>query len=217
MKRLFHGIFLFSFSALIFQLPAIAQTSGSPNPLPNRTMISFSGSQKQMFVELKGTLSASHSYDKMIIERGETPGSFEKIGEMNIAGTASSTYSFTYEDMTPENGVNYYRIKMMNTNTKVNEITHTLMVKMDNENDGLEVVNTVLQSSSPVITVTSDEEEQASFQTLDIYGRLIKTENTRLNNGTNNITLSSLTNSKGYFVVVVRTKKKVTGWRVLVQ
>lgn len=217
MNRLLQGIFLLSFSIIIFQLPAGAQTAGNPAPLPNRTMISLSGDQKHNLVELKGILSASHSYDKMIIERGDTPGSFEKIGEMNIAGTASSAYHFTYDDMSPGNGVNYYRIKLQNSITKVNEITHTLMVKMDNEGEGLELVNTVLQSGSPVITVTSNEDAEAALETMDIYGRLIRTENARLNNGTNNITLTSLANSKGFFVVVVRTKKKVKGWRVLVQ
>ena len=96
MKRLYTAIFLFPLFIGLFTGSANAQTSGFPKPLPNRTMISFSGHTKQNKIELKGTLSASHSYDKMIIERGDVPGVFVTIDEINVSGTASSEFNFNF-------------------------------------------------------------------------------------------------------------------------
>jgi hypothetical protein len=217
MKRLCLEIFLFSFTLIIFQIESNAQTQGNPAPLPNRTMLSLSGYEKNDKVELKGVLSASHSYDKLIIERAETIGTFEKTGEINISGTASTEFHFNYLDANPASGVNYYRIKLMNSITKVHEFTSTLMVKMDNDTESLEVINTVVQGSSPVLTVKCNEDDQATFQTVDMNGRLLKTEQFALNNGVNNIRLSGCNDSKGFFVIIVITKKKTISQRVLVQ
>lgn len=217
MKRLCIGIFLFSFTLILFQIAGSAQTAGNPKPLPNRTMLSLSGYQKNNEVELKGVLSASHSYDKLIIERAAILGVFEKAGEINIAGTASTEFHFTYLDANPATGVNYYRIMLINSITKVHEFTNTLMIKMDNDTKSLTIVNTVMQVGSPVLTVKCIEDEEASFQTLDLNGRILKTEQFKLNNGVNNITLSGFNDSRGLFLIIVRTKKKTTSQRVLVQ
>ena len=217
MKRFYTAIFLFPLFIGLFTGAANAQTSGYPKPLPNRTMISFSAHARQNKIELKGTLSASHSYDKMIIERGDVPGVFVTIDEINVSGTASSEFSFDYLDISPASGTNYYRVRMFNTLTRVNEITHTLMIKMNAEANSLEVVNTLLQGSSAVLTVKNNSDEEASVQTLDMSGQPVRTENIKLNNGTNNISLPGFANSKGFFVIVIKTKKKTVTQRVWVQ
>ncbi len=217
MKHLFKGIFLFSFTVILFTVSARAQSPGNPAPLPNRTMLSLSGYQKQNSIELKGSLSASHSYNRLIIERGEVPGTFEQIGELSIAGTASSEFHFTYQDLNPGSGVNYYRIKLINSHTKVNEITNTLMIKMDNDTKDLEIINTVIQSANPVITIKSMEDEEAFIQAIDLNGCIVRTAKVNINNGINNISLPGFTGSKGFFVIVVKTKKKTKTQRMLLQ
>ena len=217
MKRLYTAIFLFPIFIGLSTGSAKAQTPGQPPPLPNRTMISLSGYTKQNKIELKGALSASHSYDKMIIERGDAPGVFVTIGEIDVSGTASSEFHFNYMDINPTSGTNYYRIRLINTITRVNEITHTLMIKMNTDVKDLEVVNTVMQGSSAVLTVKNNEDEAASVQTFDMSGQPVRTESIKLNNGTNNISLPGLVNSKGFFVIVIKTKKKTVTQRVWVQ
>jgi hypothetical protein len=111
MKRFLQRMTLLSIYSVIFQTTIQAQTGR----LPNRTTLSFSGAKKQSGVELKGMLSSSHSYNKMIIERTTSVSSFSYIGEMDISGSASSTFPFTFLDTQPESGVNYYRIRLVNT------------------------------------------------------------------------------------------------------
>jgi hypothetical protein len=190
---------------------------GHPTPLPNRTMLSLSGSKKQNGVELKGMLSSSHSYNKMIIERATSPSTFSYIGEMDISGTASAVYPFTYLDTRPENGVNYYRIRLISTIINIQEISNTLMVKMDNNQKDIEVVNTLVQSSNPVLTIRSPEDTEAELQVADMSGRIINNAKTRLNNGFNNINLTGFNTARGYFVLVIKTKNKMLSQKILVQ
>ena len=217
MKRLCMYFFFFSSAISFFHIPARAQSHDNPQQLPNRTMISLSGYQKESGVELKGTLSASHSYDRLIIERGALPGVFEKIEEINIEGTASAKYDFSYVHTNPGSGVNYYRIRLINSFTRINEITNTLMVKMNSNTKDLELVNTVMQSSSPVLTIKTNEDEEVSIQTLDMSGQPGSTKKMNLNKGINNISLSDCSHLKGFFVIVLKTKTKTVSQRVWVQ
>lgn len=192
-------------------------TYGHLNTLPNRTMLSLSGSKKQNAVELKGLLSSSHSYTKMIIERAASSGVFGYIGEMNISGTATSTFAFTFFDTGPENGVNYYRIRLLNTATNIQEISNILMVKMDNNQKDLEVINTLVQGSNPVLYIKSLEDNEADLLVSDISGRIVNNTKTRLYNGFNNINLAGFNTATGYFLLVIKTKNNTISQRILVQ
>jgi hypothetical protein len=190
---------------------------GHPTPLPNRTMLSLNGIKKQNVVELKGTLSASHSYDKLIIERAISAGLFGYIGEINITGTANAEYKFTYMDINPGNDINYYRVRLVNTIIQRQEISNTLMVKMGDGQKGIEIVNTIMRGDVPVLTIRNTEEEVVEMQITDMSGRVVKIEKFRLYSGTNNINLSGFKTNRGYFVVVLKTKDKVRSQRILVQ
>ncbi len=190
---------------------------GHPTPLPNRTMLSLNAHVKKETVELEGTLSASHSYDRMIIERASTPGNFGYIGEINIAGTATAEYHFTFLDKEPVSGTNYYRVRMLNSSTLVNEISNTVSAKMNTGQNDLVLINPVVAANNPVLSLRSDLQEDALFQLHDMSGRLMKEEKHRIYSGTNNITLPGFSNAKGYHVIVVRTKNRTVSGKLWIQ
>ena len=190
---------------------------GHPTPLPNRTMLSLSGAKKQNGVELKGMLSSSHSYNKMIIERATSLSTFSYIGEMNISGTASATFQFTYFDSRPENGVNYYRIRLIGTSTNIQEISNTLMVKMDNNPKEVAVINSILNGNNPLLTIQSPADNEADLLLADLSGRIILNIKAKLNSGINNINLPVFGTAKGNFVLVVKTKNNSISKQVVIQ
>ncbi len=219
MKRLLARIILLSVYTVIFQTAIQAQPDyGHLNPLPNRTTLSFSGAKKQNSVELKGILSSSHTYNKMIIER-TTPSSslFTFIGEMDISGTGTSNFSFTFSDTHPEAGVNYYRIRLVNIHANAQEISNTLMVKMDNNQKDLEVINTLVQGSKPMLSIRSHDDQEADLQFADMSGRIVQNTKTKLNSGYNNINLPGLNTAKGYFMLIVRTKNNTISREIMIQ
>jgi hypothetical protein len=190
---------------------------GHMNTLPNRTMLSFSGAKKQSIVELKGTLSASHSYDKLLIERAVAPNVFGLIGKIDITGMGTSQFAFTFQDTRPENGVNYYRVRLVGTNTNIQEISNTLMVKMDHDQKETELINTIIQSGNPVLTISSPVDAIAELTVADLSGRVTFTINTKLNKGFNNINLSGFTAAKGYSIVMIRTNNNTVSQKVIIQ
>jgi hypothetical protein len=192
-------------------------TYSRPGLLPNRTMLSLSGKQKNNGVELKGTLSASHSYDRMIIERASKPGSFELIAELDIIGKATAEYSFAYFDNLAAKGINYYRIQLLSNRYNLREITNTLMVKTDNNQKGLEVINSIIQVANPAVTITSSEIGDADIFVYDTFGYLVKTVKEKLNTGYNSINLFGLNLQKGYFVLSIQTKNSIINKKVFVQ
>ncbi len=219
MKHLLARITLLSLYTVIFQTAIKAQPDyGHLNPLPNRTTLSFSGANKQNSVELKGILSSSHTYNKMIIERTTPSASFFSfIGEMDISGTGTSNFSFTFSDTHPETGVNYYRIRLVNTHTNAQEISNTLMVKTDNNQKDLEVISTLVQASKPMLSIRSHDDQEADLQFTDMSGRIVQNTKTKLNSGFNNINLSGLNTSIGYYVLVVSTKSNTISRKIMIQ
>jgi hypothetical protein len=193
-------------------------TYGRLTTLPNRTMLSLSGRRKQNHIELKGTLSANHSYNKMFIERAVSSNLFGSIDKIDIVSTGLSGFNFTYLDTRPENGVNYYRVRLVGTNTNIQEISNTLMVKMENSQMDLEIINTILQGSNPVFSINSSKDYDAELQVVDMSGRVVlKNSKTKLNRGFNSIILSDFHSAIGYFVLIVSTGNKTISQKIMVQ
>jgi len=172
--------------------------------LPNRTLLSFSGSKKGNSIELKGTLSASHTFDKLIIEKGSSATELYTLTEMDIAGTASSAYSFTFFDNNPYSSMNFYRVRLVNTTENLKELSNTLMVKMTTPK-GFSIMNTMVNQGSPYITLQSNEEGNAGLQIVDMSGRVIYKKVQVVSHGTNYIDLSDLNASRGYYLVSIQT------------
>lgn len=186
--------------------------------LPNRTLLNFSGAKKNNGIELKGTLSASHTFDKMYIERGSSASSMWSIAEINISGTSSAAYSFTYFDSSPSDNMNFYRIRLVNSTQNLTEISNTLMVKMDAEEvTGMKVFNTVVLKNDPVIAIQSKDDMQSVLQIFDMSGRVVYNRNVKINAGSNSIDLFNLSAVRGYYVLVVKSDKISTSQKIIIQ
>jgi hypothetical protein len=185
--------------------------------LPNRTTLNFSGAWKGNAIQLKGLLSASHTFDRMIIERGNSPETIMPVGEISLVNTNSSEYAFSYLDNTANGNVNYYRLRLVNTNQRIYELSSIIMIKGQNEAADLKLVNTMVNAGNPSVSLYSQAEEEASVQVADMTGRIVYTNTLRLNNGTNNISLNNFNTRAGYFVIVVKTKSAALSQKIIVQ
>ena len=181
-------------------------TYSKPRTLPNRTMLSLSGKMKNTGVEIKGTLSSSHSYERLVIEKAAASGLFEYVDEIDITSTTFNSYTFTYFDSRVTGSVNYYRVHLLSNKYNMEEISNILMIKKENSLKELEIINTVLHSGNPMIVISSLKDAEADLKIFDMSGRSIKSITTGLNAGYNNINLSGICSEKGYFVFLITTK-----------
>ncbi|HMU46107.1 MAG TPA: T9SS type A sorting domain-containing protein [Chitinophagaceae bacterium] len=185
--------------------------------LPNRTLLSFSGTRKDNGIELKGTLSASHTYDKLVIEKGNTSSELTTLTELDINGSSSAEYTFTYFDNNPYSTVNFYRIRLINTSQGIKEVSNTLMVKMNvTASMGFKIYNTMVSQNKASIAMQSDEDADASLQIVDMSGRVLYKRQQRIYAGANNIDLSDLNAGRGYYVVVVQSVKNSVSQKIII-
>src|SRR5690606_25156952 len=171
--------------------------------LPNRTLLSFSGTEKNEKVELKGVLSASHTYDKIMIERSANGSFFQHFAELSITNGGSAEFPFTYIDANPFEGNNFYRVRLVNSAQGLQELSNTLMVKTGTDvQQKFTVYNSIVKLSDPSVTIQSREETDAFFQVTDMSGRIVFSRKGKLNKGVNLVDLSNLKASTGYYILV---------------
>ena len=204
----------FFFAILAFS--GITIYAQQPSLLPNRTLLHFSLTKSHDGVEVIGTLSGSHTYDSIIIERGDSPSTFAMVTELS-AGSNAGTHSFTYLDHTSGPGVYYYRVKLYNSVQNIQEISNTLMLKIVDEGSNLRIYNTILQSSNPSLSVYSIGNDEVNVQVADLSGHVFCNSTVRLNAGTNSININGLGSAQGYFVVALKNKIKTVTQKVIVQ
>lgn len=192
---------------------------GHPEPLALSSILNLSGSKKQNGVELKIQLSSDHGFNKTVVERSaSSASSFYAIGEMNIAAGHGVASSLSYFDNQAGNQTNYYRVRLINTQSGKEELSNILMIKGDKENNNAEIITSLLQPANPVLAIRSTEDGEANLQVFDMSGRSVAKAKVRLNTGSNSISLPAFNAGKGYFVVNLETKNnQVISRKVMVQ
>jgi hypothetical protein len=184
--------------------------------LPNRTTLSFSGSPKNGGVELKALLSASHTYDKVIIERGDDPTDLHPIAELPITNLGTGEFPFTYFDKTPGKN-NYYRLKLVNSGQNLAELSNILVVKINNSSKVLELKNTMVQIGSPVLQINSPAATEATIRIVDMSGRTLYQTKNKLAEGNNSVYINSSSLIHSYGVVVIETPEERKSFKILLQ
>jgi hypothetical protein len=121
------------------------------------------------------------------VERSKDGSSFEKIGTKTAAGNSSVTNYYEFMDNNPQNGFNYYRIKLINTDG-TEEFTEVKVLENKFSSDDFAVYP---NPSSDIIhfNSTADKAEDMKVEVLDILGRVVKTEIHKSVIGKNNVPL----------------------------
>jgi len=185
--------------------------------LPNRTTLQFSGSWKNAMVELKGMLSASHTYNRMIIERGSSSTALEPIGEISLVNTNAADFNFTFLDRTAAPGTNYYRLKFLNDAQQVFEYSAMILVQSAGTTGDMKLVNTLVNRANPTVTLYSNADTDGNVQLVDMQGRELYSGPIKLNTGTNSVSLSGLRAASGLIVIVVKTKSSSLRQQAMLQ
>ncbi|HEY8937906.1 MAG TPA: T9SS type A sorting domain-containing protein [Cyclobacteriaceae bacterium] len=86
----------------------IGSLSGSPLPI---TLVSFKASVEGDIIHLAWSTSFEKNFDKFVIERSFNGSVFESIGEVKGVGNTNIIQNYSFNDMNPFLGKNYYRLK----------------------------------------------------------------------------------------------------------
>ena len=143
-------------------------------PLPV-TLVSFTAAKQEKNVLLKWTTATEIDNDYFIIERSSNGNNWETISQMPTQGNGSNLQYYQDKDLTPLQGVNFYRLKQVDIDGKF-VYSKTVMVDMrlNKENNLVLMPNPVV---SDALTLNlSDIEASGNCKILlyDMTGKITK-------------------------------------------
>ena len=174
----------------------IASTHLILNPLP-LTLLSFTAQPAGNTVKLNWATSNEINVSHFEIERSSDGVAFSKIGVVNSM-SASNTNNYNYVDATPQNGTNFYRLKMLDMDGRF-EFSKIVNVHFSSEH----LVRIYPVPASTTITLQGANQFK-QLEIVDMQGRILLRKNISLQNETINI--SSL--AKGMYLIKLSNGKK---------
>ena len=175
--------------------------SGGPLPV---TFIGFTAELKNKSVLLQWQTENERNLSRFIIERSADGNTFSSVANVAAAGNSSTKINYTILDQLPLPGVNFYRLKMIDTDGK---FKYSKVVAI-NINNKLSTVKIFPNPAGNILYVqASGENERATFQIMDATGRKLQQGKITLNRNTSfSIYINNL--PKGIYNLQLFTKSK---------
>lgn len=161
---------------------------------------SFTGKLNGNASELKWTTQSEQSNSHFDILRSSDGKVFSKVGSVSGDGTSSSVNNYTFRDVAPASGINYYQLQQTDFNgvekiigqlsVSTNISTEDIALYLDGANDLNANVNAVAAS-------------KANIRVVDLTGRVVINQDFSLSAGSNNVKLSTAGLTKGIYVATV--------------
>ena len=179
----------------------IIQNSANPVALP-MTLLSFDAITKKNIVQLSWTTTREFNVASIEVERSVDGSNFSKIQKQSAVGGYNVTNAYSFNDMSPVAGTNYYRLKMIDNDGK---FTYSEVRKVQ-----FSVISAAQVFPNPavsyvMISLTSIEKANYTCSIYSIDGALLKSMNLSVNAGVQNskVDLSQM-NYKGIIMIQLK-------------
>ena len=146
--------------------------------------------------------SASVTFE---IQRSTDGQHFSTIHSLT-ASQARCAQPFDYTDAQPENGINYYRIKIIDVDAKA---TYSNIISLIHKIKGMDIVNispNPVMNDNAVLKMNAFEKLQVNIVISDFTGRVLRTQAAQLIPGINQVPLNTFRLAKGTYHVTVYTQ-----------
>lgn len=165
-----------------FSAFAVAQ---SVSPLPVN-LLDFTGTAEADFNHLSWTTASEINNDYFTLERSTDGVTFGEIGRIDGAGNSTQLLHYSFNDMTPAEGVNYYRLRQTDYN---GHFSYSGIVTLEFHR-GMMFVNNIRPnptSGEVNFDFISPEETEIHFVITDMTGRVVADEYRVVKPGTNQL------------------------------
>jgi len=177
------------------------QACGGPLPVALvKLEANYDNGIAHLFWKTEQEMNSSH----FEIEHSSTGNYFHSLGTVKAAGTSNLEINYRFDDLKANGGLNYYRLKMIDTDGK---FTYSNIAKV-NVNINETFITTVYPSpfiDRVNVAIMSASEDIARFRLMDNTGKIIMETKSSLNKGANIITLHDLEYlSNGIYIMNVQ-------------
>lgn len=166
--------FAMRFSINGFSQFGIAVTN---TPLPLK-LLNFTAINEKNYVKLNWETTQEINTDNFIIERSSNGNRFSSIGEVKASGNSSATISYSYKDLQPIKGNNFYRLKMVDKDGKFT-YSNIIVIKLNDKDKAFLVFPN--PAKDILFVQANGNNEAASIMVIDVAGRKLKEKKINLN------------------------------------
>ena len=184
------------------------------NPLPV-DLTSFDAYVEGESVVLKWATATETDNAYFEIEASTDGARFETLVQIEGAGTVATPQQYSYTDENPTNGVNYYRLKQVDTDGEF-EYFEVVSVRIEKEGKVFNV------TPNPVTTVarvqlTENISEESHIELISSTGQVVKTINVTSNNGVQEVMMGDIAPGIYYIRLVDRLSNNVLNQKIIKQ
>ncbi len=164
-----------------------------PETLPLQ-LLSFSGALQKNNVALQWQTSNEVNASHFVIERSTDAQNFSAIGNVNASGNSALKQDYSYTDMSPTTGDNYYRLKMIDIDGKFT-YSNVISVKWAGVNPAIKVFPNPV---SNILNVLLPSAGKAYAKIYDVSGKIVDQREMMTNGNTSRLDISQLTHGMYY-------------------
>jgi hypothetical protein len=180
-------------------------------PLP-LTLLNFNGIKQGNSGKLYWSTTQEINTKEFIVERSANGISFETIGHINAAGNSSIRKNYELTDVRPHNGVNFYRLKMIDLDGR---FTYSSIVKLVFSLEGAIGIRPNPAKDFVGIVTKGFNGKTVIIQVYDVNGKLMMQQANNLSND-QPIYLSLNNFSKGVYILKMTTETMTKSEKLII-
>ena len=173
-----------------------------PTTLLGVDLLNFEGETRDNSTNhLRWATAQEQNSQHFNVQRSVDGVNFETIGQVAAQGNSTTTTYYTFDDVNPFEGENYYRLEMVET-SGASEQSNTILLYLDGDGQ--------LHSFFPNPTTgmvyyryQAQAQEQLSIEVLDVLGKRVQTQEVTSTTGINNIPVDLSNLPTGTYMVRV--------------
>jgi len=188
-----------------FSVFGVAQSAA---PLPVE-FISFTGVSMGDYNELSWSTATETNCQYFYVERSDDGVHFNDIGRKNGAGSSSQIHNYNFEDFSPLEGTNYYRLRQVDYNGAT---MYSSVVTVDFHRGNMSVSNVQPNPTNGEVNFdfNSPVETRIHMVITDMTGRTVRDEYVMVKPGTTPVN-TMITEGSGIYSLLITEEK--TGFR----
>ncbi|MBL0145750.1 MAG: metallophosphoesterase [Chitinophagaceae bacterium] len=145
------------------------------------TLSSFTANLIYDKVQLRWTTATEQNNKYFTIEKSDDGANFKFLARVNSVGNSTSTNNYSAMDITPFNGINYYRLSQTNIDDKITYHQTKTVLYNGKKNLHINIANAF---NGVKVSITSNGSNTATLRIIDAMGRQVLQNNLLLNTTT---------------------------------
>lgn len=155
------------------------------------------------------TTATESNSDHFSIERSSDAQVYETIGNVNASGFSTSAINYSFTDVSPLNGINYYRLKMVDKDGTFEYSKIVSITNKDNHSIAINYIELSAANNTASVIINSTKAQTANLSIIDVSGRTVLNTGIQLQKGNNTINKTVSLSGGIYYIRLFTTDETV--------